>query len=44
MGLLTNAIGSLTLGETTVSFTFAPADNTGAWSVDDVYLDPYARR
>jgi hypothetical protein len=44
MGLLTNLVGSLNLGETTVSFTFAPADNTGAWSVDDVYLDPYARR
>jgi len=43
MGLLNNTIGSLTLGESTVSFTFVPADSTGNWSVDDVYLDPFAR-
>jgi hypothetical protein len=43
MGLLNNTIGSLNLGETTVSFTFAPADGTGNWSIDDVYLDPRCR-
>jgi hypothetical protein len=43
MGLLTNTIGSLNLGETTVSLTFAPADKIGNWSVDDVYLDPRCR-
>lgn len=43
MGLLNNTIGSLTLAESTVSFTFAPADSTGHWSVDDVYLDPCMR-
>jgi hypothetical protein len=43
MGLLNNTIGSLNLGETTISFEFAPADNTGNWSIDDVYLDPRCR-
>lgn len=43
MGLLNNTIGSLNLGLTTVSLTFAPADSTGDWQVDDVYLDPYCR-
>jgi hypothetical protein len=43
MGLLNNTIGSLNLGETTISFTFAPADNTGDWQIDDVYLDPFHR-
>ena len=28
---------------TPISFTFAPADGSGDWSIDDVYLDPYAR-
>jgi hypothetical protein len=43
IGLLNNTLGSLTLGESTISFTFAPADNTGNWQIDDVYLDPYCR-
>jgi hypothetical protein len=43
MGLLNNTIGSLNLGETTVSLTFAPADSTGNWSIDDVELDPRCR-
>jgi hypothetical protein len=43
MGLLNNTIGSLTLGESTVTFTFVPADSTGDWAIDDVYLDPFAR-
>lgn len=43
MGLLNNTIGSLNLGETTISFTFAPADWTGNWQIDDVYLDPFRR-
>ncbi len=43
MGLLNNTIGSLNLGETTISFTFAPADRTGNWQIDDVYLDPHCR-
>jgi hypothetical protein len=43
MGLLLNTLGSLDLGETVVSFTFAPADSSGDWSIDDVYLDPACR-
>jgi hypothetical protein len=40
IGLLNNTLGSLMLGESTVSFTLAPADRSGNWSIDDVYLDP----
>jgi hypothetical protein len=43
MGFLNNTIGSLNLGETTVSFEFAPADRAGNWNIDDVYLDPRCR-
>jgi hypothetical protein len=43
MGLLNNTIGSVNLGETTVSLTFAPADSSGSWSIDDVELDPRCR-
>jgi hypothetical protein len=43
MGLLNNTIGSLNLGETTVSLTFAPADSVGNWRIDDVFLDPRCR-
>ena len=42
---LNNLLATLNLlGETEVAFRFAPADSTGNWSIDDVYLDPYARR
>lgn len=44
MGFLNNTIGSLNLGQTTVSFKFAPADSTGQWQIDDVLLDPCMRR
>jgi hypothetical protein len=43
MGLLTNLIGSVDLTQTNISFTFAPADRTGDWQIDDVYLDPHCR-
>lgn len=43
MGLLNNTIGSLNFGETVVSLTFAPADSSGHWRIDDVYLDPRCR-
>lgn len=43
MGLLNNVVGSLTLSESTISFTFVPADNSGNWKIDDVYLDPRCR-
>ena len=32
--------GTLTLLTTSVQFRFAPADSSGAWLMDDVYLDP----
>ena len=43
MGLLNNVLGSVTLSTSEISFTFAPADDTGNWSIDDVYLDPMCR-
>jgi hypothetical protein len=43
MGLLNNVLGSVTLSQSTISFTFVPADNSGNWQLDDVYLDPYHR-
>ena len=41
--LVTNLLGTLSLNTTTIAFRFVPADSTGAWSIDDVYLDPYSR-
>jgi hypothetical protein len=41
--LLTNLLSTLSLSQTTVAFRFTPADRTGSWSIDDVYLDPFAR-
>jgi hypothetical protein len=38
-----NLLATLSLNRTVIAFKFAPADSTGAWSIDDVYLDPYAR-
>jgi hypothetical protein len=32
--------GTLPLLTTSVQFRFVPADSSGAWLVDDVYLDP----
>lgn len=43
MGLLSNLAGSLTLSESTISFTFTPADSAGNWQIDNVYLDPFKR-
>ncbi len=31
------------LGKTEIAFRFVPADDTGNWSIDDVYLDPFKR-
>lgn len=44
MGLLSNTVGSLTLSDSTISFTFVPADSTGKWQIDDMYLDPWCHR
>jgi hypothetical protein len=38
--LLSNLVATLSLNRTTIAFRFTPLDGTGAWSVDDVYLDP----
>ena len=43
IGLLNNTVGSLGLCQTTISFTFAPADTSGNWRIDNVYLDPFHR-
>lgn len=43
IGLLNNTLGSLTLAESTISFTFVPADSSGKWQIDDFYLDPFRR-
>jgi hypothetical protein len=37
---LTNLLATLSLDRTTIAFRFTPLDSSGAWSVDDVYLDP----
>ena len=37
---LTNLFSTLSLSRTTIAFRFTPLDGTGAWRVDDVYLDP----
>jgi hypothetical protein len=41
--LVSNLMGTLSLDSTVIAFRFVPADSAGHWSVDDVYLDPYAR-
>jgi hypothetical protein len=38
--LVTNLLATLSLDRTTIAFRFTPLDNSGAWSIDDVYLDP----
>jgi hypothetical protein len=38
-----NLNATLSLDETAIAFRFVPADNTGNWSIDDVYLDPFHR-
>ena len=41
--LVTNLLATLSLDQTVVAFRFVAADKTGAWSIDDVYLDPFCR-
>jgi hypothetical protein len=41
--LVSNLLATLSLNQTAIAFRFVPADSTGAWSIDDVYLDPYKR-
>jgi hypothetical protein len=37
---LTNLLATLSLNRTAIAFRFTPLDGTGAWRIDDVYLDP----
>lgn len=41
--LVSNLLATLSLNQTAIAFRFIPADDTGSWQIDDVYLDPYAR-
>lgn len=41
--LVTNLLATLSLDQTAIAFRFIPADKTGSWRIDDVYLDPYGR-
>jgi hypothetical protein len=38
-----NLLATLSLSQTAIAFRFFPADDTGNWSIDNVYLDPYIR-
>jgi hypothetical protein len=40
---LNNLLATLSVNQTEIAFRFVPADSTGNWSIDDVYLDPYAK-
>lgn len=42
--LLSNLLATLSLDQTAIAFRFTPTGSSGAWSIDDVYLDPYQRR
>jgi hypothetical protein len=41
--LVNNLLATVSLNQTTIAFRFLPADSTGNWSIDDVYLDPFMR-
>jgi hypothetical protein len=41
--LVSNLLATLSLDRTVIAFRFTPVGSSGAWSIDDVYLDPYAR-
>jgi hypothetical protein len=41
--LVSNLLATLSLDHTVIAFRFTPAGAGGAWSIDDVYLDPYHR-
>jgi hypothetical protein len=41
IALLVNAVAALEPEQ--VSFSFAPADDSGHWTIDDVYVDPYGK-
>jgi hypothetical protein len=41
--LVSNLLATVSLNETTIAFRFVPADSSGSWAIDDVYLDPFLR-
>jgi hypothetical protein len=38
--LASDLVATLSLHRTIIAFRFTPVDRSGAWSIDDVYLDP----
>jgi hypothetical protein len=38
-----NLLATLSLSQTAIAFRFIPADSSGDWSIDNVYLDPFIR-
>jgi hypothetical protein len=40
---VTNLLATLSLSRTVIAFRFSPADSTGQWTIDDVYVDPRMR-
>jgi hypothetical protein len=42
--VVANFLSALPGASTTVAFRFTPTGGSGAWSIDDVYVDPAARR
>jgi len=41
--LVSNLLATLSRDRTVIAFRFKPEDRSGAWSIDDVYLDPFHR-
>jgi hypothetical protein len=41
--MVCNLLSTVSLSNTVIGFRFTPADHTGAWTIDDVYLDPFHR-
>jgi hypothetical protein len=41
--LVSNLLATVSLAQTRIGFRFIPADSTGDWSIDDLYLDPFMR-
>jgi hypothetical protein len=42
--ILANLVSVLPGSSTSLAFRFTPVGTGGSWSIDDVYIDPYARR
>ena len=42
--VLASLVSTLPGGSTSLAFRFTPVGSAGSWSIDDVYVDPIARR